>query len=79
VRRRLGWSPDDPREFLERTEGGMIEEWSDWPYRIVWRIPGERPHVTFCEGDVSLLEARSDEDFEAIDASADRFYGWRES
>lgn len=52
---------------------------SDWPYRIVWRIPGERPHVTFCEGDVSLLEARSDEDFEAIDASADRFYGWRES
>lgn len=54
------------------------EAWSDWPYRIVWRVPSERMHVTFCEGDVSVLAARSAEDFAAIDASADNFYGQRE-
>lgn len=55
------------------------EEWADWPYRIVWRVPSERMHVTFCEGDVSVLVARSDADFAAIDASADKFYGPREA
>lgn len=54
------------------------EAWADWPYRVVWRVPSERLHITFCEGDVSVLEARSDDDFTAIDASADNFYGKRD-
>lgn len=51
-----------------------VEEWASWPYRIVWRIRDERAHVTYCEGDVSLLIARSDEDFEAIGRSASAYY-----
>jgi hypothetical protein len=51
-----------------------VEEWDDYPYRVVWRVPSERAHVTYCEGDVSVLIARSDEDFAAIERSADRFY-----
>lgn len=67
-----GWSrldkrlPDDAR---------TAEEWCDWPYRVVWRVPSERAHVTYCEGDVSVLIARSNADYGAIEASAARFYG----
>lgn len=51
-----------------------VEEWCDHPYRVVWRIDEQFAHVTYCEGDVSLLIARSPEDYEAINASAERFY-----
>lgn len=51
----------------------LVEKWSDG-FRIVWAIDSERAHVTYCEGDVSVLIARSDEDYAAINVSAERFY-----
>jgi hypothetical protein len=40
----------------------------------VWRFDAHRAHVTYCEGDVSVLIARSPAGYKAIEASADRFY-----
>lgn len=75
VKRTLGWKPNESNdEYLTRTGGGMVEEWCDWPYRIVWRVPDERLHVTFCEGDVSVLQARDAAGWDAIEASAAKFY-----
>jgi hypothetical protein len=51
-----------------------VEEWCDYPYRVVWRFDAHRAHVTYCEGDVSVLIARSPAGYKAIEASADRFY-----
>lgn len=78
-------SISDRDEGMRRLEGMLPaeadwpEQWADYPYRVVWRIPSERMHVTHCEGDVSVLVARTEDDFAAIDASADRFYGSRET
>lgn len=57
--------PDDARE---------VEEWCSYPYRVVWRVDSERAHVTYCEGDVSVLIAHSAGDYAAINTSADNFY-----
>ena len=59
------WLPEDAVE---------VEAWGDYPYRRVWRSAATRSHVTYCEGDVSLLVARDDECLAAIDKSADAFY-----
>lgn len=59
---------------VEDSEIEEVEAWCDYPYRVVYRIAKYRAHVTYCEGDVSYLEAYSDSDFIAINFSADLYY-----
>lgn len=61
---------------LDRGLAGAVEvdEWADWPYRRVWRVDGELALVTYCEGDVSVVIARSPEGYEALRESAQAFY-----
>jgi len=32
-----------------------VEEWEDWPYRVVWISEAELSICTYCEGDVSII------------------------
>jgi hypothetical protein len=69
--------PGEGSARVQNALGHRVEEvyeWSDGEYRIVWRVPCERLIVTYCEGDVSVLQARSESDWKAINHSAAAFY-----
>jgi hypothetical protein len=69
--------PGDGSDRIERLLGDRAEEveaWGAGAHRIVWRVAEALALVTYCEGDVSVLQARSQDGWAAIQASAERFY-----
>ena len=39
------------------------DSWGDYPYRSVWINLTNRQVLTYCEGDVSMMESKSEGDF----------------
>jgi len=51
-----------------------VEEWEDWPYRIVWVSKQELATCTYCEGDVIIVTLKDKEAFQRELAEAVEFY-----
>jgi len=50
------------------------DAWGDYPYRAVWVNLAARQVLTYCEGDVSIMEAKTSEDFYAELQDTSKFY-----
>ena len=51
-----------------------VEEWEDWPYRVVWVNEKELSTCTYCEGDVSIIVLKDKKAFQRELAEAAEFY-----
>jgi len=51
-----------------------VEEWEDWPYRVVWVSEKELATCTYCEGDVSIVTLKDKKAFKRELAEAAEFY-----
>jgi hypothetical protein len=50
------------------------QTWCSRPHLMVWRLFAERAHVVYFDGDLSVLIARGDAEYEALNANAERLY-----
>ena len=51
-----------------------VKEWCEYPYRVVWKSDKEMATITYCEGDITVIQCLTKERYDKELADAKAFY-----